>query len=232
MNSTAHILLIDDDESLLDVLAMTLEDEGYAVSQSRDGDEGLAVYESADVDLIVSDINMPGVDGFQLCRKLRDAGDPVPIVLLTSRDNEVDEALGLDLGADDYVAKPFSSRILLARIKSLLRRQSFRQAGDETSEVTEVGPLTLHTERLEAEFQGEPVETTLTEFRLLEALVNRPGIVYSRQQLLDRIRGDDSVVAERLVDTYVRRLRRKFEEIDAHFDAIETVIGAGYRWRT
>lgn len=224
-------MLIDDDESLLDVLAMTLEDEGYRVSAARDGDQGFALYESGDADLIVSDINMPGVDGFQLCRKLRDAGDPVPIVLLTSRDNEVDEALGLDLGADDYVAKPFSSRILLARIKSLLRRQSFRDADAPESEVTEVGPLELHTERLKVVFEGQPVETTLTEFRLLEALVNRVGIVYSRQQLLERIRGDDSVVAERLVDTYVRRLRRKFEEIDSEFDAIETVIGAGYRWR-
>jgi DNA-binding response OmpR family regulator len=232
-DSLKRLLIIDDDPSLLDVLAMALEDEGFSVATARDGKEGMAAIETQSPDLVICDVNMPGIDGFTLCRRLREAKNFVPLIMLTSRDNEIDEALGFELGADDYVAKPFSTRILLARVRSLLRRERLR---DEPAEQPErarigVGELVLDPDRLEVTYAGEEISVTVTEFRLLEVFARRPGIVFSRQQLLDRIRGDDSVVADRLVDTYVRRLRRKFEAVEPGFEHIETVIGAGYKWR-
>ena len=226
----ARILVIDDDRNLLDMLAMAIEDAGHEVLTARDGIHGQRKAEQGEPDLIVSDVNMPGMDGFTLCRKLRAAGHTLPIVLLTARDGEIDEALGLELGADDYVVKPFSSRILMARIDALLRREAMRK-GDGEVQVIATGHLELELERMEARYRGQLFVTTVTEFRLLGVLARRPGVVFTRQQLLDRIRGDDSVVVERLVDTYVRRLRRKIEEIDPEFAEIETVIGAGYKWR-
>lgn len=229
-----RLLLIDDDDALLDMLAMAFEDEGIEVVCAADGQEGLERVESYSPDVVVTDINMPRVDGFTLCRKLREQGNDVPLILLTSRDSEIDEALGLELGADDYVAKPFSSRVLVARVKALMRRQVARRDPAEANAVgarVRCGELELDPARLEAFYKQSVVQVTLTEFRMLEVFARNPGIVYTRQQLLDRIRGDDSVVAERIIDTYVRRLRRKLEEIDVSFDQIETVVGAGYRWR-
>jgi DNA-binding response OmpR family regulator len=173
---------------------------------------------------------MPGLDGFSLCRRLRESGNRVPLVLLTSRDDEIDEALGLELGADDYVAKPFSTRVLLARVAALLRRDAMR-AAHQTEHAVAKGALELFPERLEVRYAGKPITVTVTEFRLLEALASRAGFVLSRDRLLEIVRGDESVVAERIIDTYVRRLRRKIEAIDPAFDRIETVIGAGYRWK-
>jgi DNA-binding response OmpR family regulator len=227
----ARILLVDDDARLLDVLSLCLEDAGHEIVSARDGVAGLRKAEQAAPDLVVSDVNMPGLDGFSLCRKLRDKGSKVPIILLTARDGEIDQALGLELGADDYVIKPFSTRVLLARVGALLRREEMRKAGNATRTVITAGDLELETERMEARFKGTLFETTVTEFRLLCVVAARPGVVYARDQLLDRIRGDDSVVVDRLIDTYVRRLRRKIEAIDPAFDGIETMVGAGYRWR-
>lgn len=227
----AMILLIDDDRNVLDMLAMALEDAGHDVITARDGLAGQRKATQGEPDLVVSDVNMPGLDGFSLCRKLRDGGFTAPIILLTARDGEIDEALGLELGADDYVVKPFRTRVLLARVAALLRREQLRAGATNTGEVITCGELHLDAERLEARYAGTLITTTVTEFRLLCTLARRPGIVFTRDQLLDRIRGDDSVVAERLVDTYVRRLRRKLEEVDPSFDGIDTVIGAGYRWR-
>jgi DNA-binding response OmpR family regulator len=180
----------------------------------------------------VSDVNMPGLDGFSLCKRLREGGDNLPIILLTSRDGEIDETLGFELGADDYIAKPFSTRILLARVAALLRREALRTRREVEAAPIERGQVTLFPDRLEVRFIGTPVTVTVTEFRLLEALIRRAGVVLTRDRLLQIVRGDESVVADRIIDTYVRRLRRKFEQIDAGFDAIETVVGAGYRWRT
>ena len=227
----ARILLVDDDANLLDVLSMTLEDAGHDVITARDGVSGLRKVEQGAPELLVSDVNMPGIDGFTLCRRLREKGHTLPIVLLTARDGEIDQALGLELGADDYVIKPFSARVLLARVSALLRREQLRAQPTEPRTVVSAGELELETERMEARYRGQAFVTTVTEFRLLCVLAGRPGVVYSREQLLDRIRGDDSVVVERLIDTYVRRLRRKIEEIDPSFDGIETLVGAGYRWR-
>lgn len=229
----ARILLIDDDASLLDVLALAFEDAGHEVDRAKDGLGGLERITTGKPDAVISDVNMPGIDGFALCRKLRGGGNQVPLILLTSRDNEIDEALGLELGADDYVPKPFSTRVLLARVASLLRRESTRRGTKPEAPASTLshGGLMLDPDRLEVTFQGQNVVVTVTEFRLLEAMIQRPGIVFSRTRLLEILRGDDTVVAERIIDTYVRRLRRKLEAIDAKFDRIETVVGAGYRWK-
>lgn len=227
----SRILLIDDDEALLEVLGLAFEDAGHEVLRAADGEQGLKLARAEAPEAVVSDVNLPRVDGFTLCRRLREEGHDVPLILLTSRDSEIDEALGLELGADDYVTKPFSTRVLLARVAALLRRDALRRGdGDPPTALTR-GKLELFSERLEVRFAGSEVKVTLTEFRLLEVLAARPGVVYSRDQLLDRVRGDDSVVAHRIIDTYVRRLRRKLEEVDASFDGIETVVGAGYRWK-
>ena len=225
----AHVLLIDDDDALLDVLAMSFEDAGHVVLTAPDGTRGLARIEADTPELIVTDVNMPGVDGFTLCRRLREAGNQTPLILLTSRDSEIDEALGLELGADDYVAKPFSTRVLLARVASLLRRQAARAAQQQAARA--LGHLSVDAARLEVRWRSAELTLTVTEFRLVEALSDRPGVVFSRSQLLRAIRDDDSVVVERIIDTYVRRLRRTFEAIDPAFDRIETIVGAGYRWR-
>ncbi|MGO8995595.1 MAG: response regulator transcription factor [Polyangiaceae bacterium] len=229
----SRVLLIDDDRQLLDVLCLAFEEAGHEVATAHDGREGLAAIASERPDAIVSDVNMPNVDGFQLCRTLRAKGDRVPIVLLTSRDSEIDEALGLELGADDYVAKPFSTRVLLARVAALLRRSALQapDALDDAEPVVVRGALSIDPERLEIRWQGTKITTTVGEFRVLEHLARRPGIVMSRARLLEEIRGDGSIVGDRIVDTYVRRLRRKLEAVDPAFDRIDTVVGAGYRWR-
>ena len=228
-----RVLLIDDDLQLLDVLSLAFEEAGYEVATAHDGREALAAIAAQRPDAIVSDVNMPNVDGFQLCRTLRAEKDFVPIVLLTSRDGEIDEALGLDLGADDYVAKPFRARVLLARVAALLRRSALKAEGavDDAAPAMVRGALSIDPERLEIRWRDAKITTTVGEFRVLEHLARRPGIVLSRDRLLAEIRGDGSVVGDRIVDTYVRRLRRKLEEVDPAFDRIETIVGAGYRWR-
>ena len=224
----ARILLIDDDPSLLDALTLAFEDAGHQVLVARDGVSGAELVSREKPALLVSDINMPRLDGFALCKKIRAEGSAIPVILLSSRDGEIDESLGLELGADDYVSKPFSTRVLLARVAALLRRTEARAAPERNK--LEVGRLSLSPERLEVRFAGAAVEVTVTEFRLLECLARSPGVVFSRARLLEQLRGDSTVEA-RLVDTYVRRLRRKFEAIDSAASLIETVVGAGYRLR-
>ncbi len=230
--AVASLLLIDDDPALLTVLSMSLEDGGHRVRCARDGSEGLALHQGERAALIVTDVNMPRLDGFALCRRLREAGDGTPIIVLTSRDSEVDEALALELGADDYVAKPFSTRVLLARVAALLRRDELRggAAAAERQRLRQ-GALELDAERLECRYAGTVIRVTVTEFRLLEAMARRPGILFTREQLLRAVRDDDCIVVDRIIDTYVRRLRRKLEAVDAAFAEIETVVGMGYRWR-
>jgi DNA-binding response OmpR family regulator len=226
----ARVLLIDDDPSLLEVLALAFADAGHSVATAADGAAGWRALGEPGVELVVSDVNMPLIDGFALCRKLRAAGHEVPLILLTSRDSDIDEALGLDVGADDYVSKPFSTRVLLSRVAALLRRSEVRGGAAAAEPVLRVGRLELLPERVELRFCGQVIEVTLTEFRLLECLAKRPGIVFSRDRLLELLRGD-TAVDPRMVDTYVRRLRRKLEQVQADAEVIETVIGAGYRLR-
>ncbi len=235
MSPSPRVLLVDDDPALLDALALAFEDAGHVVETAPDGQRALDRARRAGhgLDAIVSDVNMPGLDGFTLCRRLREAGDGVPFVMLTSRDGEIDEALGLELGADDYVVKPFSTRVLLARVASLLRRDKLRRLPGTKAEdrVIARGDLRILVDRIAVHWRDVAIPVTVTELRMLQALVERAGIVLTRDRLLELVRGDGSVVAERIVDTYVRRIRRKLESVDPSFDAIETVIGAGYRWR-
>jgi DNA-binding response OmpR family regulator len=229
----AKVLLIDDDVSLLEVLGLSLGDAGHTIIQAVDGAEGVRRVHADSPEIIVCDIGMPRLDGFSVCRQLRAAGVRTPILLLTSRDSEIDEALGLDLGADDFVTKPFSTRVLLSRVTALLRREAMASSPPEGPSAPLVaGSLTLDVDRLAVTYAGRPIQVTVTELRLLEALASRPGLVLSRQRLLEIVRGDDSVVADRIIDTYVRRLRRKLEAVDPTFEGIETIIGAGYRWRS
>lgn len=227
----ARVLLVEDDRALVEALSMAFEDAGHEVAAAFDGREGLARIERDRPDVVICDVTLPRMDGLSLCRALRERGDRVPFVLLTARDSEIDQALGLDLGADDYVVKPASVRVLLARVGALLRRQALLASPASEPSLVVAGELVIDRERLTARWRGEPIETTVTELRLLEALASRPGAVLSRARLLVHARGDDSVVADRLIDTYVRRLRRKLEAIDPSFAALETVIGAGYRWK-
>ena len=233
MSSVARVLLIDDDPALLDALCMGFEDAGHEVLCARDGSEGLSRIAEHRPDLVVSDVNMPGVDGFSLCRRLRAQSNEIPIILLTSRDGEIDEALGLELGADDYVSKPFSTRVLLARVAALVRRERLRANSESDARIEPrlTGETMLDPGRLRVEHRGVEVRVTVTEFRLLEALCGHPGRVLTRAHILEQIRGDDSVVEPRIVDTYIRRLRRKLEGVDPSFVAIETVVGVGYRWQ-
>ncbi|MEO7111389.1 MAG: response regulator transcription factor [Polyangiaceae bacterium] len=226
-----HALLVDDDATLLEALSLLLEDNAYRVTTARDGQEAFEIAQRDKPDMIISDVNMPKLDGFALCKRLRERGVEAPIILLTSRDTEIDEALGLELGADDYITKPFSNRVLLARIAALLRRNFHRNGKRDHAAHVVVGKLDLDAECLEVRYAGELITFTLTEFRILEALAGRPGIVLSRARLLEIVRGDDSVVADRIIDTYVRRLRKRLEAVDPNFAELETVIGAGYRWR-
>ena len=224
----ARLLVIDDDPTLLEVLTLAFEDAGHRVLTALDGAQGLRAIGEHSPELVVSDVNMPLVDGFALCRRLREAKNAVPLILLTSRVSDIDEALGLDVGADDYVSKPFSTRVLLARVSALLRRSELLRGEPAREPTLRVGRLELLPERVALRFAGEAIEVTVTEFRLLECLASRPGVVFSRDRLLELIRGD-TVVEPRIVDTYVRRLRRKLERIDPDAEVIETVIGAGYR---
>ncbi|MEZ4297044.1 MAG: response regulator transcription factor [Polyangiaceae bacterium] len=228
----ARVLLIEDDRPLVLALSMAFEDAGHTVLAAHDGKDGLARVERDRPDIVICDVQLPRLDGFSLCRAVRERGDRVPFLLLTARDGEIDQALGLELGADDYVIKPASVRVLLARIHALLRRNTLAQSPEPASPILTAGELTIDRDRLEARYRGHLFETTVTELRLLEALIARPGVVCSRARLLALARGDDSIVADRLIDTYVRRLRRKIEAIDPAFDGIETVIGAGYRWKS
>ncbi len=228
----ARVLLVDDDTSLLDVLALAFADAGHEVRTAKDGREALELVTRDAPELLVTDVNLPHRDGYSLVRELRAKGHSFPIVFLTSRDTEVDEILGFDLGADDFVAKPFSTRALLARVSALVRRESARNATESVAaKSVTCGKLIVDPERMSALYDTTPLVLTLTEHRLLEAFVRRPGIVLSRARLLELGRADDGIVDDRLVDTYVRRLRRKIEAIDPSFEAIETVIGAGYRLR-
>jgi len=221
-----RIAIADDDEGLLETLRLGFEGAGYEVSTAADGEAALALVRGG-ADLLVTDVNMPKLDGFTLCRRLREEGATLPILVLSSRDSEIDEALGLDLGADDYVTKPFSLRVLLARAAALLRRSAPREPEDET---LERGALHLDLARLEARFHGQLLKLTVTEVRMLEAFLRSPGRVLSRDRLMQLARADDSVVAPRIVDTYVARLRRKMRAV-ADECPLETVVGAGYRWR-
>ena len=229
------IALVDDDRNILASLSVTLQSEGFVTRLYSDGEAALKALTENPPDLAVLDIKMPRMDGMELLRRLREKCD-FPVIFLTSKDEELDEALGLAMGADDYIAKPFSQRLLIARIRALLRRSELRAraaetgAAEEPAEQLERGRLSMDPARHRVRWDGREVVLTVTEFLILEALAQRPGVVKSRNQLMDVAYHDDIYVDDRTIDSHVKRMRRKFREVDGEFKAIETLYGVGYRF--
>jgi two-component system response regulator ChvI len=225
------IALVDDDRNILTSVSMTLEAEGFAVRTYTDGAEALRGLTQQPVDLAVLDIKMPRMDGMELLEKLRRASD-LPVIFLTSKDDEVDELMGLRMGADDYIKKPFSQRLLIERIRTLLRREINRGGAEKSADAMLTrGELTLDANRHLCTWKNDPVELTVTEFLLLKSLAQRPGHVKSRDQLMDSAYGENIYVDDRTIDSHIKRLRKKFKAIDAEFNQIETLYGVGYRYR-
>ncbi len=231
---TATIALVDDDRNILTSVSIALQTEGFLTRVYSDGETALKALIDNPPDLAIFDIKMPRMDGLELLRRLREKSQ-IPVIFLTSKDDELDEALGLAMGADDYIAKPFSQRLLIARIRAILRRAEVMAApGDEDAAEAagpiERGRLTMDPPRHRTSWNGEPVTLTVTEFLILETLAQRPGIVKTRNQLMDAAYQDDIYVDDRTIDSHIKRLRRKFRQVDPDFDAIETLYGAGYRF--
>jgi two-component system response regulator ChvI len=231
----AHITLVDDDENIVTSVSMALESMGHEVKAYFDGASGLQALESDPPDLVILDVKMPRMDGMEVLRRLRQTSS-TPVIMLTSKDEEIDEILGFNLGADDYMHKPFSQRLLLERVKAVLRR-----AGVETGEIESPeaaaskaikrGKLSLDPARHDCMWEGRPVKLTVTEFLLLQALAQRPGFVKSRDNLMDAAYDDQVYVDDRTIDSHIKRMRKKFRQVDPEFDAIETLYGVGYRYR-
>ncbi|HYG47750.1 MAG TPA: response regulator transcription factor [Allosphingosinicella sp.] len=229
------IALVDDDRNILTSVSIALQAEGFATRVYSDGEAALKALVDNPPDLAVLDVKMPKMDGMELLRRLREKLD-LPVIFLTSKDEEIDEALGLALGADDYVTKPFSQRLLIARIRAILRRAEARAApaedGEQEAETPQIvrGRLQMDPARHRVTWDGRDVTLTVTEFMILEALAQRPGVVKSRNQLMDVAYQDDIYVDDRTIDSHIKRLRRKFRATDGEFKAIETLYGVGYRF--
>jgi two-component system, OmpR family, response regulator ChvI len=228
------IALVDDDRNILTSVSIALEAEGFRVDTYADGAEALRGLAQKPVDLAILDIKMPRMDGIELLSKLREKS-ATPVIFLTSKDDEVDEVLGLRMGADDYITKPFSQRLLIARIRALLRRRDLdtqkETASAAADEIIQRGELVLDPARHKCTWKGDPVDLTVTEFLLLKALSYRPGLVKNRDQLIDAAYGEHIYVDDRTIDSHVKRLRKKFRAVDAEFAEIETLYGVGYRYR-
>lgn len=226
------IALVDDDKNILTSVSMALEAEGYRVRTYNDGEEALSGLNHQPVDLAILDIKMPRMDGMELLTKLK-SGSNFPVIFLTSKDDEVDEVLGLRMGADDYIKKPFSQRLLIERIRTLLRRSELgeEKAVKKADTVLVRGPLVMDTDRHSCTWNNEDVQLTVTEFLLLKALASRPGHVKSRDQLMDAAYGESIYVDDRTIDSHIKRLRKKFKVVDDEFDMIETLYGVGYRFK-
>jgi two-component system response regulator ChvI len=250
------VAIVEDEDGIRESVVFALAREGHTAVAYGDGRKAWAAFDAALPDLAILDIGLPGMDGLELCRRLRGRSEALPIVFLTSREEEFDRVLGLEIGADDYLCKPFSMRELMARVKALLRRASLGSGPDSghdsgsdsgsssgsssgpdsgssagSANVTAAGPLWLDADRYAAAWRGKAVRLTVTEFLLLEALARRPGHVRTRDQLLQAAYPHDTDASDRTIDSHVKRLRRKFQEVDAAFDALESVYGAGYRFR-
>ena len=227
------IALVDDEENIRETVGYALRREGYRVDAYPDGLTAWEQLESSLTDVVVLDITMPRMDGLELCRRLRALSETLPIIFLTSRDEEFDRVLGLELGADDYLCKPFSMRELAARVKVLFRRLALdrRSAPVEEEKILDVGSLRLDLQRYTVHLAQRPVALTVTEFLILEALVRHPGHVKTRQQLMEQGYPHDTFVSDRTIDSHIKRLRRKLTQVESSFDGIETVYGLGYRFR-
>ncbi|MHA1559956.1 MAG: response regulator transcription factor [Alphaproteobacteria bacterium] len=228
------IALVDDDRNILTSVAIALESEGYRVMTYTDGVSALDGLNGSNPDLAILDIKMPRMDGMELLRRLRQKSD-VPVIFLTSKDDEIDELFGLKMGADDFIKKPFSQRLLVERVKAVLRRAQPREATsgkpEDASKLLERGGLSMDPERHTCTWDGKPVTLTVTEFLILYSLAQRPGVVKSRNALMDAAYDDQVYVDDRTIDSHIKRLRKKFKSTDNEFDMIETLYGVGYRFK-
>ncbi len=238
----AKITLVDDDENIVTSISLALESHGHVVKSYYDGVSGLQALELEPPDIAILDVKMPRMDGMEVLRRLRQTSD-LPVIILTSKDEEIDEILGFNLGADDYIHKPFSQRLLLERVKAVLRRArpdeeeeggtplSPAAAAAAQAKPLKRGKLTLDPQRHDCLWDEKPVKLTVTEFLLLQSLAQRPGFVKSRDNLMDAAYDDQVYVDDRTIDSHVKRMRKKFRQVDPEFDAIETLYGVGYRYR-
>ncbi|WP_029077182.1 response regulator transcription factor [Kaistia adipata] len=230
------IALVDDDRNILASVSIALESEGYRVQTYTDGASALDGFQQSLPDLAILDIKMPRMDGMELLRRLRQRTD-LPVIFLTSKDDEIDELFGLKMGADDFIKKPFSQRLLVERVKAVLRRFQPREAVAATAKVPDAarnldrGALSMDQERHTCTWNGQPVTLTVTEFLILYALAQRPGVVKSRNALMDAAYDDQVYVDDRTIDSHIKRLRKKFKVVDDDFDMIETLYGVGYRFK-
>lgn len=234
------IALVDDDRNILTSVSIALEAEGYRVETYTDGASALDGLLARPPQLAIFDIKMPRMDGMELLRRLRQKSD-MPVIFLTSKDEEIDELFGLKMGADDFITKPFSQRLLVERVKAILRRASSRESAaapgtpkataDQAARTLERGQLAMDQERHTCTWKGEPVTLTVTEFLILHSLAQRPGVVKSRDALMDAAYDEQVYVDDRTIDSHIKRLRKKFKMVDGDFDMIETLYGVGYRFR-
>ena len=227
------IALVDDDRNILASVAMALQAEGFKVHTYSDGEAALEGFERRPADLAILDIKMPRMDGMELLDRLR-RKSAIPVIFLTSKDEEIDEMLGLRMGADDYITKPFSQRLLIERVRAVLRRHERARpetGGDGDGEFIRRGELVLDSSRHLCTWRGEAINLTVTEFLLVKALANRPGHVKNRDQLIDAAYGEQIYVDDRTIDSHIKRVRKKFRDVDPAFAHIETLYGIGYRYR-
>lgn len=228
------IALVDDDRNILTSVFMMLEADGFAVQTYTDGESALQGLLSRPVDLAVLDIKMPRMDGIELLQRLRNRSQ-MPVIMLSSKDEEIDQLMGLRLGADDYITKPFSQRLLLERIRALLRRNDVNkievEGGGAANGMVVRGSLTLDDLRHQCRWNNEDIQLTVTEFLLTKALAMRPGLVKSRDQLIDAAYGENIYVDDRTIDSHIKRIRKKFRQVDSEFNKIETLYGIGYRYK-
>jgi len=225
------ICLIDDDQNILASLSLALKSEKFDVETYSDGITGLEALSNNNFDIAILDIKMPRLDGLEVLQKLRNMSD-IPVIFLTSKDDEIDQLLGLKMGADDYITKPFSQKLLIERVKVILKRTAFSSEENQVNNesLIERGNLLLNMDRHECHWKEERIKLTVTEFLLLESLVNRPGYVKNRDQLMSAAYSDDLYVDDRTIDSHIKRIRRKFRAIDKSFNSIETLYGVGYRF--
>lgn len=233
--SDAHIALIDDDENIATSLGIALENEGWRVSAYHDGEAGLIGITKSPPDLVVLDIKMPRMDGIEVLQSFRKFST-IPVILLTSKDDQIDEIIGLQVGADDYITKPFSQKLVITRIHALLRRTQLYSApldmsADKGDDYYHYGALTLDPQRYLCLWDETPLDLTVTEYLMISALARSPGHVKSRNQLIDDAYGAQIYVDERTIDSHIKRIRQKFKKADPDFDKVETVYGIGYRYK-
>ena len=227
------IALVDDDRNILTSVSIALEAEGYRIMTYTDGASALDGFKTSPPDLAILDIKMPRMDGMETLRRLRQKSD-MPVIFLTSKDEEIDELFGLKMGADDFIRKPFPQRLLVERVKAVLRRSAPRDGAapvEDKSKVLERGKLKMDPERHTCVWDNRPVTLTVTEFLILQALASRPGVVKSRDALMDAAYDDQVYVDDRTIDSHIKRLRKKFKQVDDDFDVIETLYGVGYRFK-